>query len=513
MQKEKFQRKSSIFIKILLIFIIISLLPGIVSSFLIISTYEEIIHKYVPSSDIETIEKTTGEILSPLEKESLKKIDEELTLSRQNAKIQAILTLFLVAILSIFTSVLISRNLNRSLKKLVKGTEAISRGNLDFKIKIKPTDEIGELADYFNQMTQNLRETRNNLLTEKNRTGATITSLIDGLIMFDRESKIALVNPEAEVMFGIRAKNLIGKTLKELTHLSNLNKLSQLIERPVKRALFKKELFLKEPIERVLEITTTPVIDAEGANIGFIVVLHDITREKAIDKMKSEFISITAHQLRTPLSAIKWCFQMVIEGDLGEISKEQKEILQKGYLSNERMIKIVNDLLNVSRIEEGKFLYNLSLVSLEDIIKNSIKDLEHTIKEKHIGFTLLKPLTPLPNITVDSQKISLAFQNLLANAIQYTPKEGRVIVIVSMEKNKEKIEVIVKDTGVGIPIEQQKKIFTKFFRGDNAIRMQPEGSGMGLFLTKNIIERHGGKIWFESEEGKGSTFHFTLPIK
>ena len=202
---------------------------------------------------------------------------------------------------------------------------------------------------------------------------------------------------------------------------------------------------------------------------------------------------------------------MLLDGDLGEITKEQRDFLGKTYQSNERMISLINDLLDITRIEEGRYLYKPVLADLEAICQFVIHSFKDEIKKKKIKFEFKKPQKKLPQIKVDVEKIRLTINNLLDNAIRYTPAGGRVTV--SLRPVEKEIELSVKDTGVGVPKDQQGRVFTKFFRGANVMRMATEGSGLGLFITKNIIEAHGGKIWFESGEGKGTTFYLTLPTK
>jgi len=199
---------------------------------------------------------------------------------------------------------------------------------------------------------------------------------------------------------------------------------------------------------------------------------------------------------------------MILDGDLGPITGEQRDFLEKTYVSNERMISLINDLLNVTRIEEGKHLYNLILVNLEDLTANIVSSYTEIAKRKSLTLEYEKPDKKLPQVKVDVEKIRLVISNLIENAIKYTPVKGTIKVKVSLEDGR--VQVAVKDTGVGILKEQQERIFTKFFRGANVMRMETEGTGLGLFIAKNIVETHGGKIWFESEEGKGTTFIFNL---
>lgn len=238
---------------------------------------------------------------------------------------------------------------------------------------------------------------------------------------------------------------------------------------------------------------------------------EEIKRTKEIDRMKSEFISVAAHQLRTPLSAVKWTMKMLIDGDIGILNAEQKTFLMQGYISNERIINLVNDLLNVARIEEGRFGYEFILINIEDLIESVARDYIHKIEEKRIMFTYNKSgLANPPNIKIDPSKVKMVIQNLLDNAVKYTSEGGKVTITVKFGKME--AELVIEDTGMGIPKEHQERLFTKFFRSNNAVKAQTEGTGLGLFIAKNIIEKHNGKIWFVSEEGKGTTFHVTIPL-
>jgi signal transduction histidine kinase len=230
-----------------------------------------------------------------------------------------------------------------------------------------------------------------------------------------------------------------------------------------------------------------------------------------IEKLKTEFVSVAAHQLRTPLSAIKWTLRMILDGEVGEITDEQREFLEKTYEANERMILLINDLLNVAKIEEGRYFYRAYLTDLEPIVKSMVDYYQEEAKRKSITLKLVKMSDYFPRVMIDPEKIKLAIQNLLDNALHYTQKGGSVTV--TLIHGDKDVLCAIKDSGVGIPKSQQSRVFTKFFRAENVIRMQTEGSGLGLFITKNIIEAHNGKIWFESEEGKGTTFYFSLPIK
>ncbi|MBU0546591.1 MAG: ATP-binding protein [Patescibacteria group bacterium] len=356
-------------------------------------------------------------------------------------------------------------------------------------------------------MLEDIDEARKIVEEEKEKTEAIITNFTDGLLFFDKKGKLSLINLQASSFFKVKSEEVIGKSILELTKIPNLLPLVELLGKEIK-GIFRKEIEIRENL--VLEVNTIPTMKAEE-KIGNLVILHDITRERIIERIKTEFVSLAAHQLRTPLSAIKWTMKMLLEGDLGPITDEQREFINKTYQSNERMIELINDLLDVARIEEGKYLYKPVFTNIEPIVKFVINSFKQEIEDRKIKLEFKKSFGVLPKAKVDIEKIRLVIQNLLENAVKYTKPGGDVTV--SLKQIKDKIEFSIKDTGVGISQDQQKRIFTKFFRAANVVRMETDGSGLGLFIAKNIVEAHGGRIWFESEEEKGTTFYFNLPIK
>ena len=226
------------------------------------------------------------------------------------------------------------------------------------------------------------------------------------------------------------------------------------------------------------------------------------------NKMKVEFISIASHQLRTPLSAIRWMINLLTDGQLGGLNEQQANYISLIKENNERMVKLINDLLDVSRIEMEKYIIEPKQINIFVSLQKIINDFALVAKANNIKITLEAPET-LPNIYAD-EKINLVIQNLIDNAIKYTENKGEISV--KVETNKKFITVAIKDNGVGIPETQQKFIFQKFFRSDNIMKHQTIGTGLGLFIAKVMIEKNKGRIWFESREGEGTTFYFTLPI-
>jgi len=342
--------------------------------------------------------------------------------------------------------------------------------------------------------------------TLKNDTAIT-NYLTDGLLIFDINSKLSLVNPQAEKFFEVRKEKILGKSILELNRSPNFRPLVSLLGGGIKK-FFREELQIRENF--VLEVTTIPMA-ITGDKAGTLVILHDVTKEKLSERMKSEFVTLAAHQLRTPTSAVKWSMRILLDEDLGKLNKEQKKTIEKAYRTNDKAIRLINDLLNVAQIEEGKYLTKLTLSNIEDVIQPIVETYKEKIEEKKLKIEFKKPKGELSKVMLDREKMRIAIKNIFDNAVRYTPAGGKISI--SLKGDEKKIEVQIKDTGLGIPKHQQNKVFTKFFRGANIMKIETEGSGLGLYLTKNIIEAHGGMIWFDSEEKKGSTFYFTVPVK
>jgi PAS domain S-box-containing protein len=250
----------------------------------------------------------------------------------------------------------------------------------------------------------------------------------------------------------------------------------------------------------------SPVLGQDGTVRFFVGIERDITKEKQIDRAKTEFVSLASHQLRTPLTAIKWNAEIVLEE---ELSADVKSYIDQIYQSNERMIELVNGLLNVSRIDMGTFAIEPEKIDPIVIFDSVLGELEPLIVSKKLKITkTYKTVDAFLN--TDKKLLRIVVQNLLSNAVKYTDEKGKVEV--SVKKTKTNFEFIVQDSGMGIPKNQQGKIFSKLFRAENAVASVADGTGLGLYVTKAVVEQLGGKITFKSTENKGTTFFFNLPI-
>lgn len=237
----------------------------------------------------------------------------------------------------------------------------------------------------------------------------------------------------------------------------------------------------------------------------------EITRLKENAGVKSEMVSIGTHQIRTSLSAIKWMIKMFLDGDLGTLTVEQETILKKAFDNNDRAIAIINEILLLNKTEDiTEKAYKFENVDAIELIENVTFDFSGEAHGQKVEVIFLKPYEDMPNVYADKEKLRIVLDNLLENAIKYNNAGGKIFI--ALEKNAEDLEISFKDTGIGISEEGKDKIFEKFYREPNAEKKEVVGSGIGLFTVKKIVENMKGKIWFDSSEGNGTTFFFTLPM-
>ncbi len=369
-------------------------------------------------------------------------------------------------------------------------------------------------------LINSLRLARSNqeIKIERNELKSIIFNLRDGVIAYDPNFKILIFNRAAEEIFNIPAQEIIGQYFSpERAREPRFKLISQAIFPSLAPVVIRRseagvypqivDLSFDEPkIE--LRVATDKIIDPRGQLLGFFKLVHDRTREINLMRAKTEFITVASHQLRTPLTGIHWALESLAK----EISDEgQKELVNTSLEAAAKLLKTVNDLLDVSKIEEGRFGYQFENVNIINFIEDIIKEMESLANQAGIKIYFQKPADASIVVSIDNQKLGMVFSILLDNAIKYNVKNGEVVVAVGRISNQPYIQISIKDTGLGIPQDQLDKLFTKFFRAANVVKSSPEGTGLGLYIAKNIIKCHGGEIWVESELNRGSTFYFTLP--
>lgn len=420
------------------------------------------------------------------------------------------------------------RALTHTAKEMAKGRLGARTGILGGK------GELDQLARAFDDMADKLETVHSGLEKrvsektweleqEKVRDEAILFSLGEGLIVTDRQNRIVLVNRKFETLLGWSLNEVFGRPVTEVLRVADAEgnplkqnrslprKLGAMTNAQVEQKNDNQGYFYtrKDDTRFPVATTITPIIFFDNEIIGAVEVFRDITEEKAVDQAKSEFVSLASHQLRTPLSTIRWYSEMLLDGDAGKLTSKQRTYTDEIYTASKRMIELVNALLNVSRIDLGTFAIDLEETNVIELAETVLEELQPLILEKHLGIDTDFDRS-LPTIQADPKLLRIVLQNLLTNAVKYTPAEGSIRL--TLERRGKEFRIVVSDTGYGIPEAYQDRIFTKLFRAANIRDKDPDGTGLGLYIVHSILEHAGGNISFVSKEGEGTTFTVTLPI-
>jgi PAS domain S-box-containing protein len=406
------------------------------------------------------------------------------------------------------------------------------------------------------------------LIEEQERWQAILSSTGDGLIFFTPDNCITYINPAACDMLGTPCRKLVGRvvTVEDLLGLPPREEVQPVpcyelrdcnrLECPARGSddlrcwlvsgtpgveggpaafsdkrvacatcdVYKRnagafdamsgdgaiEITLGGPDQqRIVQTRTNPVLDAKGRYIGMVLTLHDVTAEREIAQMKNEFVSTVSHELRTPLTSIKGYVDLILDGDAGEVNEIQREFLTIVKENSDRLVALINDILDISRIESGRVVLKVEPIGMTEIIAGTVDSFKAVLDQSGRSITTKIP-EHLPKVAGDRDRVGQVLMNLVSNAIKYSPEGGDVTI--TAKRNNDTIVVGVTDHGMGIDADDQKKLFTKFYRVDSALTREIGGTGLGLSICKTIIELLGGKIWVRSKAGEGSTFSFSLPV-
>ncbi len=441
------------------------------------------------------------------------------TIARQAAKQMLLNSAWLIPlflVLALFLATLTSRSLVRPIDRLVKGTQLLAAGEYNQRIKVQGDDELARLAVAFNDMASaislgqaELQQSHDSLAREKARIEAIIDASPDGLVMLEAGEEVSLINQTAIGFLGVKADQVPSGTFTVAdlpeTAATRLRACLEQVQGTSGVQIFE----VTEPQRLVLQIREVPVRSASGRWQGRLLHLHDITRERVIDEMKSDFISLVSHELRTPLTSILGFSSYMLTGKMGTVVEAQKMALESIHRQAKRLSAIISDFLDVSRIESGKIEMKKEPVPVLQIAGRVMEDLRPQANEKCIRVDA-RSETNLPLVALgDEQRIAQVLTNLVGNALKFTEREGAIDVLLSRENGS--VLCRVKDTGCGIPPDELDRVFDRFYQVEKVVTRKSGGTGLGLAIVKNIVEAHGGQIWIESELGKGTQVSFTLP--
>lgn len=412
---------------------------------------------------------------------------------------------------------ILARSIEAMRKNILK-----SRQELERRVD-RRTKELQQSLAQAKRQKQQLAEVVADLKIEKTKSVAAAQDLqkfqlavqnaSDQIVITDPDGFIVYANPATRQLTGFAVKDLIGKKagapdlwggLMDKAFYAKLWRTIKIQKKPFFGEVRNKS---KSGRRYTAAVSITPILDQRQSVRFFVSTERDITKLKEIDQAKTEFVSLASHQLRTPLSAINWYAEMLLGGDAGKLSRKQKEFMKEIYDGNVRIINLVNSLLNVSRLDLGTFTVIPEAVDLRKMLGSVLREFRPVIRTKSLRLTYEGPAQLISQ--ADRNLARIIMQNIIGNAIKYTPARGRVDIALSHGRSG--ITLSVRDTGYGIPQSQQEKIFTKLFRADNAKEKETDGNGLGLYIVKSILDQVGGSVTFVSEEGKGSTFTIILP--
>ncbi|MCG7335126.1 cell wall metabolism sensor histidine kinase WalK [Sporosarcina sp. ACRSM] len=406
--------------------------------------------------------------------------------------------------ITIIIGIFIAQTMTRPISDMRRQAQTMAKGDFSRKVRVYGNDEIGQLAIAFNHLTNQLQESQSTTESERRKLASVLENMTDGVIATDRKGRVSLINDSALAMLRLTRDLVLNRPITSILSVEQEYAFEDLIQLKESIALD----FSTDEQPAILRANFSVTQRETGFVNGLIVVLHDNTEQEKIDMERREFVSNVSHELRTPLTTMRSYLEALADG-----AWQDKEIapsfLHVTQTETERMIRLVNDLLKLSRMDSEDYDLNLEWVEFNDFFDSIIDRFEFS-KSQDVKFNRL-----LSNedffVEIDTDKMTQVIDNIISNAMKYSPDGGEICF--SVTQSDDQIQVMISDEGMGIPKANVKRIFERFYRADRARSRALGGTGLGLAIAREMIMAHGGDIWAESEEGKGTTIYFTLPIE
>jgi len=413
-----------------------------------------------------------------------------------------VLSMAIATLLVILAAAIIARRAAQPIRQLTQAARRIASGELEQKIPVLTSDESGQLAKAFNEMSASLKDMVAEISDEKTKLANILSNIADGVMMVDDEGRVLLANKAAEHMFNFEETQATGKHLIETVRDYEIDRTLKSCLETAKEQTAQLEF---EPGKRFLRVIAVPLMTDGLA--GSLLLFQDLTELKSLQTMRRELVGNISHELRTPLAGIKAIVETLQDGAISD-KKVAGDFLSSIDTEVDRMMQMVTELTELSRIESGRGDLKPEMVNLNLLAEDVIARFKPQAERKSVAMSA-DLSTDIPLVQADKDRIYQVITNLVHNAIKFTPQNGKVNISAELSENS--VLMKVSDTGIGISAEDLPRIFERFYKADKA--RAGEGAGLGLAIAKHVIQAHGGNIWVESEEGKGSTFFFTLPLK
>lgn len=416
-----------------------------------------------------------------------------------------LITVIITFLMARITGYFLARDLIQPIHRMLEIARKLSRGEFGERVEIKTGDEITGLAALFNQMAQELETQINTLSEEQAQLTAILSSMVEGVMVLDCRGNILLVNTAFKHMFHLSGQETVGRPAMEvLRHYPLIELIKTVLDTRTSQS---QEVIIQTDRERYFQVQASVTPSCRDQEVCAVLVFHDITEIKRLERVRKDFVANVSHELRTPLTSIKGYMEALLDGAKDD-PKQCLEFLQILQKHANRLDNIIADLLVLSQIESGRYQWKQEQAKVIDIIEKAISVLKPMAENKEQIMSVLIP-QDLEPLVGDTEKLTQVMINLLDNAIKYTGERGQITV--EAYKTKDGTGIAVKDTGLGIPKKDLSRIFERFYRVDQARSRELGGTGLGLSIVKHIIEAHGGRVSVESEIGKGSRFTVLLP--
>lgn len=430
---------------------------------------------------------------------------------------QLIILFIAIPFFIIIATLYLSKQITIPLEKLrLAMNTIINQQSFTTKVNIKTSDEIEDLAFAFNQMTDSLEGERQVIIAERNKLHITISGITDAVIAVDLQHKITIFNDAARDLTGYTKQEVLGRRIDEVIKFYDKDlEVTPQEYCPISIDNNERVVFGKGVLEIIgkkkgfVNLISGKIPEGAQNNLGCILTMHDVTKEQELERMKLDFVSMAAHELRTPLTAMKGYIYFFMRDYLKSMDERGATMTRRLNISTQKLSALVENLLSISKIETGALTIHLQSVEWNAYVKSAVTEVINQIKDKKLELVLHLPPAKV-KVKVDPLRINEVLSNLLSNAISFTDSGGKIEVGVKVKGSE--VITYIQDSGQGIPKEALPHLFTKFFRVSGVLEQGSKGTGLGLYIAKSIINIHHGRIWAESDLGKGSTFSFALPI-
>ncbi|MGX6977939.1 cell wall metabolism sensor histidine kinase WalK [Vagococcus elongatus] len=408
--------------------------------------------------------------------------------------------------ISLVIAMLVARTITKPIGEMQQQAKKIAEGVYSGKVEVYGQDELGQLGETFNELSDRVEEARETLEAERHRLDSVLSHMTDGVVATDRRGKVVIINEMAQLLLEKTAEEAIGLSILELLNIKEDYSLRQLLEEQNEKLI---DVMNDDNELTILKADFAMIRRESGFISGLVCVLHDVTEQEKNEQERREFVSNVSHELRTPLTSMRSYLEALADG-AWENPEVAPKFINVSLEETDRMIRMISDLLELSRMDSKNQPLQKELVNLNEMFNFVIERFEMLITSNNMNYKIRKEFTRRTIwVEVDSDKVIQVLDNIMNNAIKYSPDGGEITC--SLLETHNNVIISIADQGMGIPKRDLKRVFDRFFRVDKARSRSLGGSGLGLAISRDVIQNHGGTIWVESEEAKGSVFYISLP--